>query len=76
MTMGHVRVASWRPLQVSRGLFDVLPSGHIGRRPAIFTAEREALRLGALLETARAQSRASGVPVRWSATATGFVAVE
>ena len=35
--------------------------------------EREALRLGALLETARAQSRASGVPVRWSATATGFV---
>jgi general secretion pathway protein H len=35
--------------------------------------EREALRLGALLETARAQSRASGVPVRWSATPTGFV---
>jgi len=35
--------------------------------------EREALRLGALLETARAQSRASGVPVRWRATATGFV---
>ena len=35
--------------------------------------EREALRLGAMLEAARAQSRASGVPVRWSATATGFV---
>lgn len=35
--------------------------------------EREALRLGAMLEAARAQSRASGVPVRWTATATGFV---
>lgn len=35
--------------------------------------EREALRLGAMLEAARAQSRASGVPVRWAATATGFV---
>lgn len=35
--------------------------------------ERDALRLGAVLEAARAQSRASGVPVRWSATATGFV---
>ncbi|MDP2371638.1 prepilin-type N-terminal cleavage/methylation domain-containing protein [Rhodoferax sp.] len=35
--------------------------------------ERDALRLGALLEAARAQSRASGVPVRWVATPTGFV---
>ncbi|MBK9572702.1 MAG: prepilin-type N-terminal cleavage/methylation domain-containing protein [Rhodoferax sp.] len=35
--------------------------------------EREALRLGALLEAARAQSRASGVPVRWTVTPTGFV---
>lgn len=35
--------------------------------------EREALRLSAMLEAARAQSRASGVPVRWAATTTGFV---
>lgn len=35
--------------------------------------EHEALRLGALLEAARAQSRASGVPVRWTVTPTGFV---
>jgi len=34
--------------------------------------EREAQRLAALLESARAQSRASGVPVRWQATAEGF----
>lgn len=34
--------------------------------------EREAQRLAALLESARAQSRASGVPVRWSATGEGF----
>lgn len=34
--------------------------------------EREAERLAALLESGRAQSRASGVPVRWSATADGF----
>lgn len=34
--------------------------------------EREAERLAALLESARAQSRASGVPVRWLATPTGF----
>lgn len=34
--------------------------------------EREAARLAALLESARAQSRASGVPVRWRALPQGF----
>ncbi len=34
--------------------------------------EREAARLAALLESARAQSRASGVPVRWRPDAQGF----
>ncbi len=34
--------------------------------------EREAERLAALLESARAQSRASGVAVRWRTTAEGF----
>lgn len=34
--------------------------------------EREAERLGALLESARAQSRMAGVPVRWRSTADGF----
>src|SRR4051812_25677587 len=34
--------------------------------------EREAQRLAALLESARAQSRASGVAVRWRATEGGF----
>lgn len=34
--------------------------------------EREAQRLAALLESARAQSRSSGVPVRWYPTADGF----
>ena len=34
--------------------------------------EREAQRLAALFESARAQSRASGVPVRWHTTADGF----
>jgi general secretion pathway protein H len=34
--------------------------------------EREALRLGALLEAARAQAQVSGVPVRWRITAQGF----
>jgi general secretion pathway protein H len=34
--------------------------------------EREAQRLAALLESARAQSRATGVPVRWIATPGGF----
>lgn len=36
------------------------------------TLAREADRLAALLESARAQSRAAGVPVTWRATATGF----
>lgn len=35
--------------------------------------DREAERLAALLESARAQSRVSGVPVRWRATAKGFL---
>jgi general secretion pathway protein H len=35
--------------------------------------ERDAQRLSALLESARAQSRMSGNPVRWHATSTGFV---
>jgi general secretion pathway protein H len=34
--------------------------------------EREAQRLAALLESARAQSRSSGIPVRWYPTANGF----
>jgi general secretion pathway protein H len=34
--------------------------------------EREAQRLAALFESARAQSRSSGVPVRWYATPGGF----
>jgi general secretion pathway protein H len=34
--------------------------------------EREALRLSALLESARARSQLSGVPVRWRTTAQGF----
>ena len=34
--------------------------------------EREAERLAALLEAGRAASRASGVPVRWVVTTTGF----
>ena len=34
--------------------------------------EREAQRLAALLEAARSQSRASGAPVVWQATAQGF----
>ena len=33
---------------------------------------RDAERLAALLESARAQSRAAGVPVRWRTTPTGF----
>jgi general secretion pathway protein H len=34
--------------------------------------ETEALRLSALLESARAQSRTSGVPVYWRSTSEGF----
>jgi len=35
--------------------------------------ERDALRLGALLEAARAQAQVTGVPVRWRVTAQGFL---
>ncbi len=35
--------------------------------------ERDAQRLAVLLESGRAQSRATGVAVRWRSTATGFV---
>lgn len=35
--------------------------------------DRDAERLGALLETARARSRVSGLPVRWRPTTTGFL---
>jgi len=35
--------------------------------------EREALRLSALLESARAQSQLSGAPVHWQVSADGFV---
>ena len=35
--------------------------------------ERDAQRLAVLLESGRAQSRATGVAVRWQTTATGFV---
>lgn len=34
--------------------------------------DNEAIRLAALLESARAQSRTSGVPVRWRSNAQGF----
>lgn len=34
--------------------------------------DRDAQRLGALLETARARSRVGGLPVRWLATSSGF----
>ncbi|MDM0114492.1 prepilin-type N-terminal cleavage/methylation domain-containing protein [Variovorax sp. J22R133] len=36
------------------------------------TIDREAERLAALFESARAQSRASGMPVRWHVTEDGF----
>jgi general secretion pathway protein H len=42
------------------------------RDTAQIQLEREAQRLAALLESARTMSRASGVPVRWQATAHGF----
>lgn len=42
------------------------------RDSASTTLEREGQRLAALLESARAQSRASGVPVRWQAQPGGF----
>lgn len=42
------------------------------RDSASTSLEREAERLAALLEAGRAQSRANGVPVRWSSMAGGF----
>lgn len=42
------------------------------RDSAATQLEREAQRLAALLESARAQSRTSGVAVRWRATESGF----
>jgi general secretion pathway protein H len=42
------------------------------RDPQATQLEREAQRLAALLESARAQSRSSGVPVRWYPTEAGF----
>lgn len=42
------------------------------RNPEDSALEREAQRLAALLESARARSRASGVPVRWQAGPEGF----
>jgi general secretion pathway protein H len=43
------------------------------RDSATTTLEREAQRLSALLESARAQSRMSASPIRWRTTETGFV---
>ena len=42
------------------------------RDPSETQLEREAERLAALLEGARAQSRAAGVPARWEPVANGF----
>ncbi len=42
------------------------------RDPAETSLEREAQRLSALLESARARSRASGIVVRWRAVEGGF----
>ncbi|MBK7004085.1 MAG: prepilin-type N-terminal cleavage/methylation domain-containing protein [Burkholderiales bacterium] len=43
------------------------------RDGSVTALEREAQRLGALLESARAQSRMRASPVRWRNTETGFV---
>lgn len=43
------------------------------RDGSVTALEREAQRLGALLESGRAQSRMSASPVRWRTTDTGFV---
>lgn len=40
--------------------------------PGRANLEKEAARLASLLDTARAYSRASGIPVIWQATDTGF----
>ena len=42
------------------------------RDSAATQLEREAQRLAALFESARAQSRSTGLPVRWQATEDGF----
>jgi general secretion pathway protein H len=42
------------------------------RDPSQVQLEREAQRLAALLEAARARSRMMGMPVHWHASATGF----
>ena len=42
------------------------------RDASLVQLERDADRLGAMLESARARSRVTGVPVRWYADATGF----
>ncbi len=46
--------------------------GFAMRDTSMVQLDREALRLAALLESARARSRVSGVPVRWHASAEGF----
>lgn len=43
------------------------------RDPDATQLEREALRLAALLDAARAQSRTTGIPVTWHPTSQGFV---
>jgi general secretion pathway protein H len=43
------------------------------RDPQAGQVEEEALRLASLLESARAHSRSTGLPVRWQASSTGFV---
>ncbi len=43
------------------------------RDPDSTALEREAERLGAVLETGRSQSRATGLPVRWQTTPEGYV---
>ena len=42
------------------------------RDTSLVQLERDADRLGAMLESARARSRVTGVPVRWYANAEGF----
>ncbi|MDD5334634.1 MAG: prepilin-type N-terminal cleavage/methylation domain-containing protein [Rhodoferax sp.] len=46
--------------------------GFAMRDSSMVQLERDAQRLAALLEAARARSRVSGVPVRWQASAQGF----
>lgn len=46
--------------------------GFAMRDSSLVQLDRDAQRLSALLEAARARSRVSGVPVRWHASAEGF----